>query len=71
MDLAIEKAVIDHNCTHRQILQTLPLDKYIDYLIHCKILPDINRLEFLDDNFNEEWLDGSGSIDPELIKRLN
>lgn len=63
MDLAIEVTAKRHNCTNRQVLQMLPMDKFIDYLIHCKIIPDIDRYDFLDDNFNKEWLDSSGSID--------
>ena len=63
MDLAIEVAAKRHNCTNRQVLQMLPIDKLIDYLIHCKIIPDIDRYDFLDNNFNKEWLDNSGSID--------
>lgn len=63
MDLAIEVASKRHKCTNRQVLQILPIDKLIDYLIHCKIIPDIDRYDFLDNNFNKEWLDNSGSID--------
>lgn len=63
MDLAIEIAAKRHNCTNRQVLQMLPLDKLIDYLIYSKIIPDIDRYDFLDDNFNKEWLNSSGSID--------
>ena len=63
MDLAIEVAAKRHNCTNRQVLQMLPIDKFIDYLIHCKVIPDIDSYDFLDDNFNKEWLDNSGSID--------
>ncbi len=63
MDLAIEVAAKRHNCTNRQVLQMLPIDKFIDYLIHCKIIPDIDSYDFLDDNFNKEWLNNSGSID--------
>ena len=63
MDLAIEVAAKRHNCTNRQVLQMLPLDKFIDYLIYSKIIPDIDRYDFLDNNFNKEWLDNSGSID--------
>lgn len=63
MDLAIEVAAKRHKCTNRQVLQILPLDKLIDYLIHCKIIPDIDKYNFLDDNFSKEWLDNSGSID--------
>lgn len=63
MDLAIEVAAKRHKCTNRQVLQILPIDKLIDYLIHCKIIPDIDRYDFLDNNFNKEWLDNSGSID--------
>lgn len=63
MDLAIEVAAKRHNCTNRQVLQMLPLDKFIDYLIYSKVIPDIDRYDFLDDNFNKEWLDNSGSID--------
>lgn len=63
MDLAIEVAAKRHNCTNRQVLQMLPLDKLIDYLIYSKVIPDIDRYDFLDDNFNKEWLDNSGSID--------
>ena len=63
MDLAIEVAAKRHNCTNRQVLQMLPLDKFIDYLIYSKVIPDIDSYDFLDDNFNKEWLDSSGSID--------
>lgn len=63
MDLAIEVAAKRHNCTNRQVLQMLPLDKYIDYLIYSKVIPDLDRYDFLDDNFNKEWLDSSGAID--------
>lgn len=63
MDLAIEVAAKRHNCTNRQVLQMLPLDKFIDYLIYSKVIPDIDSYDFLDDNFNKEWLDNSGSID--------
>ncbi len=63
MDLAIEVAAKRHNCTNRQVLQMLPLDKFIDYLIYSKVIPDIDRYDFLDNNFNKEWLDNSGSID--------
>ena len=63
MDLAIEVAAKRHNCTNRQVLQMLPIDKFIDYLIHCKIIPDIDRYDFLDDHFNKEWLDNSGAVD--------
>lgn len=57
MDLAIKAAAIKHNCTNRQILQRLPLDKFIVYLIYHKIIPAIDRYDFLDNNFNKEWLD--------------
>lgn len=63
MDLAIEVAAKRYNCTNRQVLQMLPLDKFIDYLIYSKVIPDIDRYDFLDDYFNKEWLDSSGSID--------
>lgn len=63
MDLAIEVTAKRHNCTNRQVLQMLPLDKFIDYLIYSKVIPDIDRYDFLDDHFNKEWLDSSGSID--------
>lgn len=63
MDLAIEVAAKRHNCTNRQVLQMLPLDKLIDYLIYSKVIPDIDRYDFLDDHFNKEWLDSSGAID--------
>lgn len=63
MTLAIEKAAIDYNCTNRQVLRMLPLDKLVDYLIHCKIIPDIDRYDFLDNNFNREWLDNSRAVD--------
>ena len=63
MDLAIEVAAKRHNCTNRQVLQMLPIDKFIDYLIYSKVIPDIDRYDFLDDNFNKEWLNSSGSID--------
>ena len=63
MDLAIEVAAKRHSCTNRQVLQMLPLDKFIDYLIYSKVIPDIDRYDFLDNNFNKEWLDNSGSID--------
>jgi len=63
MDLAIEVAAKRHNCTNRQVLQMIPLDKLIDYLIYSKIIPDIDRCDFLDDHFNKEWLDNSGAID--------
>lgn len=63
MDLAIEVAAKRHNCTNRQVLQMLPLDKYIDYLIYSKIIPDLDRYDFLDSSFNKEWLDSSGAID--------
>lgn len=63
MDLAIEVTAKRHNCTNRQVLQMLPLDKFIDYLIYSKVIPDIDSYDFLDDNFNKEWLDNSGSID--------
>lgn len=54
MDLAIKAAAIKHNCTNRQILQRLPLDKFIVYLIYHKIIPAIDRYDFLDNNFNKE-----------------
>ena len=63
MDLAIEVAAKRHNCTNRQVLQMLPIDKFIGYLIYCKVIPDIDSYDFLDDNFNKEWLNSSGSID--------
>lgn len=63
MDLAIEVAAKRHNCTNRQVLQMLPLDKYIDYLIYSKVIPDLDRYDFLDEYFNKEWLDSSGAID--------
>lgn len=63
MDLAIEVAAKRHNCTNRQVLQMLPLDKFIDYLIYSKVIPDIDRYDFLDGHFNKEWLDSSGAID--------
>lgn len=62
MDLAIEVAAKRHKCTNRQVLQMLPLDKLIDYLIYSKVIPDIDRYDFLDDHFNKEWLDSSGEI---------
>lgn len=62
MDLAIEVAAKRHNCTNRQVLQMLSRDKFIDYLIHRNIIPDIDSYDFLDDNFNKEWLDNNGSI---------
>lgn len=63
MDLAIEVAAKKHNCTNRQVLLILPRDKFIDYLIHCNTIPDIDNYEFLDNSFNKEWLNNSGSID--------
>lgn len=57
MDLAIEAAVARHNCTHRQILQMLPLDKFVEYLIYCNVIPDIVRKNFLEEHFAAEWLD--------------
>lgn len=57
MDLAIDVAAERHNCTHRQILQMPPSDKFVEYLIYCNVIPDINRCDFLDNNFNREWLD--------------
>lgn len=63
MTLAIEKAAIDYNCTNRQVLQLLPLDKFVDYLIYNKIIPNINRYDFIDHNFTEDWLNSSGPIE--------
>lgn len=60
MDLAIEKAAIDHHCTHRQILQMLPLDKVVDYLIYKQIIPNIRGYDFWESHFSSEWLDGEG-----------
>ena len=37
MTLAIEKAAIDYNCTNRQVLRMLPLDKLVDYFIYSKM----------------------------------
>lgn len=63
MDLAIEVASKRHNCTNRQVLQMLPIDKFIDYLIYKKVIPNLNRYDFLDEHFDRDWLDNSGSID--------
>lgn len=54
MDPAINVAAERHNCTHRQILQILPLDKFVKYLIYCNVIPDIVKQDFLDNNFNGE-----------------
>lgn len=43
MTLAIKKAAIDYNCTTKQVLRMLPLDKLIDYFIYSKIIPNIKR----------------------------
>lgn len=63
MDLAIEVAAKKHNCTNRQVLQLLPLDKFIEYLIYNNILPDIDRYDFIDNHFTKKWLDGIGPVD--------
>ena len=60
MTLAIEKAAIDYNCTNRQVLRMLPLDKLVDYLIYSKIICDIKRYDFIEDHFNKNWLDSCG-----------
>lgn len=59
MDLALKKASIDHNCTNRQILKLLPLDKLIDYLMYKKIIPNVYGSDFLDNVFDKEWLDNN------------
>ena len=48
MTLAIEKAAIDYNCTNRQVLRMLPLDKLIDYFIYNKIIPNIKKYDFIE-----------------------
>lgn len=62
MNLAIEVAAKKHRCTNKQVLQLLPLDKFVDYLIYNKIIPNINRYDFIDHNFTEDWLNSSGPI---------
>lgn len=59
IDLAIEVAARRHNCTPRQILQMLPLEKWVDFLIHSQLIPNIENWEFIDQNFNQDWLDGN------------
>lgn len=61
IDLAIEKASTKYNYTNRKILNLLPLDKFVEYLIHTKIIPDINRYSFIDEKFNIDWLDSIGN----------
>ena len=63
MDLAIEVAAKRHNCTNKQVLQLLPLNKFVDYLIYNKIIPNINRYDFIGRNFTEDWLNSSGPIE--------
>lgn len=60
VDLAIEKAAIDHHCTRRQILQMLPLDKVVDYLIYKQIIPNIRGYDFWESCFSSKWLDSEG-----------
>ena len=60
MTLAIEKAAIDYNCTNRQVLRMLPLDKLVDYFIYSKIIRDIKKYDFIEDHFNKNWLDSCG-----------
>lgn len=61
MDLAIEKASMDHNCTHRQVLQLLPLDRMTEYLIYKKFIPDIRDWKILESYFSSDWLDEGNS----------
>ena len=57
MVLAIERAAIMYNCTNRQVLRMLPLDKLVDYFIYSKIIPNIKKYDFIEEHFNNNWLD--------------
>lgn len=59
MTLAIEKAAIDFNCTNRQVLQMLPLDKLFSYFI-SKILNNVSIYNFIERYFDKKWLDNCG-----------
>ncbi len=56
MTLAIEKVAIDYNCTNRQVLQMLPLDKLFSYFI-SKILNNVSIYDFIERYFDKKWLD--------------
>ena len=60
MTLAIEKAAIDYNCTNRQVLELLPLDKLTEYFICSKIIPDIRSHDFIETQFDKKWLGSCG-----------
>lgn len=60
MVLAIEQAAIKYNCTNGQVLRMLPLDKLVDYFIYSKVIPNIKKYDFIEDHFNNNWLDSCG-----------
>ena len=60
MTLAIEKAAIDYNCTNRQVLRMLPLYKLVDDVIDSKVIPNIKKYDFIEEHFNNNWLNSCG-----------
>lgn len=49
--------------SNREVLQSISLQDYIEYLIHEKIIPDIDSSAFIDKSFNKDWLDSTGALE--------
>lgn len=49
--------------SNKQVLEELPWEEYIDYLVREKIIPDISSSAFLDKVFREEWLNSTGAME--------
>ncbi len=49
--------------SNKQVLEELPWEEYIDYLVREKIIPDISSSTFLDRVFRGDWLNSMGALE--------
>ena len=63
IDKTVDDTAKKYKITNKYVLQLLPRDLYINYLINSKAIPDIDSYNFLESVFDTRWLNSCGNID--------
>lgn len=63
VDKTVEETAKKYCISNKYVLQLLPRELYIEYLIRFKAIPDIDSHNFLESVFDTSWLNNCGNID--------
>lgn len=57
---AIDETAKEFDVTNKTIIDCMNYEDYVAFLIEEKVIPDIDRYDFIEKNFNKEYLNSVG-----------